>query len=200
MAGQKHTTDPTQLDLSFDPAEEWRPVVGYEGLYAVSNLGRVKNVRPPTTRPTRRADGTPSDIRGGRIRTLSPNQRGYHTLLLSKDGVTRHHAVHTLVLEAFVGPRPEGYMCNHLDCDGTNNTLSNLSWVTAQENMTYMVSLGRSLIGEKNCNARLTAPAVQDIRRMYGEGMSYEQIAAQAGADRRTIRDVVTRRTWKHIP
>jgi hypothetical protein len=200
MASRKHTATHEQLSLTFSAAEEWRDVPGYEGYYQVSNLGRVKNARPPTSRPSKRADGTPADIRGGRMLQLYRNKRGYLEVHLCKAGIPRFYTVHRLVLNAFIGPRPERYVCNHIDCDGTNNALSNLEWVTPQENLDHMVSLGRSLRGAKNHNTRLTATDVQDIRRLYAEGMSYEQLAERFGVNRRTTRDVVTYRSWKYLP
>ena len=104
--------------------EEWRPVVGYEGDYEVSSCGRVRSLDRLVQRPT-----SPFRARG---RTLKPVLvRGYPLVTL-RGG--RRHLVHVLMLEAFVGPRPEGMYGCHWDDVKTNNVLSNLRWDTPAAN------------------------------------------------------------------
>lgn len=100
------------------PDEIWRPVpiTGYGSLYEVSNLGRV-----------RRIGNTPL--------THDLNQKGYHTVRLCGVGERYRVTVHSLVLKAFKGPRPEGMVSRHLDDDKDNNTDSNLEWGTQSENV-----------------------------------------------------------------
>jgi hypothetical protein len=115
--------------------ERWLPVVGYEGLYEVSDQGRVQSL------DRRQVLGAHSRFVPGRI--LRPqvvydskgrNPRSQFTL--RKDGKSRTFRVHTLVLTAFVGPRPDGMLCRHWpDPDTSNNRLENLSWGTPAENM-----------------------------------------------------------------
>lgn len=114
-------------------AEEWRPVVGFEGHYEVSNLGRVRSLdRPiPVRRPGAVTHYRP--IRGRMIR-LCLDTRGYLVLGLSKDGVRITGIVHLLVLEAFVGPPPPGHECRHLNGVKTDARLVNLRWGTRSEN------------------------------------------------------------------
>lgn len=109
--------------------ESWAPVVGYEGFYEVSNLGRVRSVekRVRTARGTR--------LRPSVVRKLSANPRGYLTVNLSRgEAGSRTQHVHTLVLSAFVGPRPEGMEARHLDGNPANNSIANLAWGTHSEN------------------------------------------------------------------
>lgn len=114
------------------PTEEWRPVVGYEGLYEVSDLGRVKRV------------GAGQGTRPG-IRKLHANPRsGYLSVNLSKGNRQRTHRVHRLVLEAFVGPCPEGMESCHADDDRNNNRLENLRWGTHAENCEERRTNGRT--------------------------------------------------------
>lgn len=98
--------------------EEWRDVPGYEGLYRVSSQGQVYSAH-----------------RGGRRLRLSPRSKGYRAVVLSRGGVTRTRLVHQLVLEAFIGPRPEGFVTRHLDGNPANNALDNLRWGTYSENV-----------------------------------------------------------------
>jgi hypothetical protein len=103
-------------------AEEWRPVYGLDG-YEVSDLGRVRSLRG-------KAHSSP--------KILKPyvNGKGYHMLsLVECNGSHRNHFVHVLVLEAFVGPRPDNMQCRHFpDPTPTNNALVNLQWGTSLEN------------------------------------------------------------------
>ena len=111
--------------------EIWLPVVGYEGLYEVSNFGRIKSLPRNTTR--------------GGIMKLSTDKRGVKVVNLTKDGKQRVRLVHQLVLEAFVGPRPEGIAgedTRHLDGNPSNNHLSNLKWGSTLENVHDMIDHG----------------------------------------------------------
>ena len=111
--------------------EEWRPVVGYEQFYEVSNLGRVRSL-PRTV--TIRGGGT--SRRDGRIRKLTTHPRGHLIVSLRAPGQKMFCAkVHRLVLEAFVGPCPDGMECCHNNGDPADNRVENLRWGTHTENI-----------------------------------------------------------------
>lgn len=117
--------------------EEWRPVVGYEGLYEVSNRG---NVRSKTRTVKHRRYGLQRI--SGMPRKQSVNADGYPVLFLSKGGVRRHLSVHRLVAEAFCA-RPEGATeVRHIDGNPGNNHSSNLQWGTRGENMRDRITHG----------------------------------------------------------
>ena len=105
----------------------WKPVLGYENLYQVSDDGRI-NTRD------RRGEWVP--------KALNTDRGGYRRVTLSKGGKKRSRLVHHLVLEAFVGPRPEGYECRHLNGDPTDNRPKNLIWGTSSENKRDIVQHG----------------------------------------------------------
>ena len=107
--------------------ERWLPVVGYEGIYEVSDHGRVKSL----ARVIIASNGQRRPVRE-RILKAAPRPR--HHLNLHRDGICANRYVHHLVLEAFVGPRPEGMEACHWDDDPDNNNLSNLRWDTHSEN------------------------------------------------------------------
>lgn len=110
--------------------EEWRPVVGWEGLYEVSDLGRVRSVARIVTR----RGGRPYRVREC-IRKASVDARsGYAELPLCRDGEGKTHRVHVLVLEAFAGPRPDGNYGRHLNGNPSDNRLENLAWGTPTQN------------------------------------------------------------------
>ena len=102
--------------------EIWKPVVGFEGLYEVSNMGRVRN-------------------RMGRIMTLSFNRNGYHRVHLINNSREKFMLVHRLVSMAFI-PNPENKpFVNHLNGIKTDNKVENLEWCTSSENMQHAVKV-----------------------------------------------------------
>lgn len=125
-------------------AEVWRPVVGYEGWYEVSDLGRVRRVRYIDANPTRRR-------KDPRVLKLHFSKRhGYAQLCLSKDGLVAMKKPHKLVAEAFHGPCPQGLVTAHLDGDRRNNTPDNLAYVTQQENYWQSEAHGTRCVGERH--------------------------------------------------
>ena len=121
--------------------EIWKDVKGYEGLYQVSNLGRVRNGRT------------------GRIRKLTFDEDGYLqvTLYGKKINVTRK--VHRLVAEAFI-PNPDNLPCiNHKDEDKTNNRVENLEWCTVKYNNTYGDRIEK--YRKSNTNGKKSKPILQ---------------------------------------
>lgn len=106
--------------------ERWLPIPGYEGSYEVSDQGRVRSLD--------RVDRTGHRWQGRMIRLHPVSERGYLKATLYRDGKGSQRLVHRLVLEAFVGPCPEGMEACHGDGDTTNNELSNLRWGTSSEN------------------------------------------------------------------
>lgn len=111
--------------------ETWKPVVGYEGLYEVSDLGRVKKVARTITL----ADGT---IKKVDERILKPSDsNGYQIVGLYRNGVSKSNWVHRLVAQAFI-PNPNKLPeVNHKDEIKANNNLDNLEWVSHRDNSNY---------------------------------------------------------------
>src|SRR5687767_11715471 len=102
--------------------EEWRPVVGFEDTFHVSNHGRVKRVR---------------DARTDYYVKLMPrhvSSGGYYVMNLTRHNKHATRFVHVLVAAAFLGPKPSGQVVNHIDANRLNPHLSNLEYVTAREN------------------------------------------------------------------
>jgi len=112
--------------------EEWRPVVGYEGLYEVSTLGRVQSVDRWVVH--RLGETEYAHFYEGRTLAQGVARKGYRTVGLSRHGVKKLFRVHRIVLEAFVGRRPAQMECRHKNGDPSDNRLVNLCWDTSSEN------------------------------------------------------------------
>lgn len=99
--------------------EVWKDIEDYEGLYQVSNLGRVKRV-------------TTNSI----LKPLK-HQQGYLRVRLSKNNIAFTKTIHRLVAQAFI-PNPDNKPeVNHIDEDKTNNNINNLEWSTRKDNLNY---------------------------------------------------------------
>jgi len=125
--------------------EIWKPVRGYEELYEVSSEGRVRALGRETFYYMK---GTPTLRRvKPHIKKLTPNGRGYLTATVHKEGVSKRIAVHRLVAQAFI-PNPGAKdEVNHLDRNKLNNAVTNLEWVTRQQNIAHAVETGFHLNG-----------------------------------------------------
>lgn len=108
--------------------EIWKDIKDFEGMYQVSNLGRVRSVD--------RFDRT-GQLHKGVIIVLSDNGRGYKTVRMSKDSKPKKCYVHRLVATAFIENPDNKPEVHHIDGDKSNNKLENLQWVTTKENNSF---------------------------------------------------------------
>ena len=120
--------------------EEWRPVVGYEGRYEVSNLGRVRSV-DRQVKVRNQYGFTGSRVYPGKVLTPVHGRGDYLMLHLSKDNKATNFSVHRLVAFAFV-PNPDNKPhIDHIDGDRHNNLPENLRWCTCKENINNPITL-----------------------------------------------------------
>lgn len=114
--------------------EEWKDIKGYEGLYQISNFGRIKSLKKWNGNLYKETE---------RILKPQKNSRGYLRILLSFNN-KKYFFIHRLVAEHFIN-KPKGCnIVNHLDCNPLNNRVDNLEWTTIQGNIDYMKKLGRN--------------------------------------------------------
>ena len=153
------------------PVESWKPVVGFEALYSVSNIGRVRREMP--------AKGT----RPGFI--LKPNSNGYYLRVrLSSNGDCRKYwLVHCLVAAAFIGPKPHRFDVNHKDGNKLNNVVENLEYLTRGDNMRHAYDvLGRDRKpGERNPFCQFSDATIRSLRDRRAAGDSYSKLIKQFG-------------------
>lgn len=130
----------------------------------------------------------------------NPVGSGYLSVGLYADGrPEKTRLVHHLVLEAFVGPRPDGHEASHVNGDVLDNRLENLVWETKQENMDRKVAHGRIPRGEGHFNASLTEDLVRELRLLREAGASYAELGRRFGVSRYSVRQACVRKTWNHV-
>lgn len=127
--------------------EIWKPVVGYEGIYEVSNTGKVKSILRFVTSKV-------GKTRPYKEKILKPTfcNQGYGRVTLFEDGKRVRHKVHRLVALAFI-PNPENKPhVNHIDARTSNNSVYNLEWCTASENIKHAYKIGNACHKRSNHN------------------------------------------------
>lgn len=173
--------------------EEWRDVAGYEGLYQVSNFGNVKRV------------ALIPKYRYGCFLTPTPTHKGYIEVTFCKGHPVQQKSfrIHQLVMRTFGSAPPfDKAEVNHKNGCKTDNRIDNLEWMTTKENVNHSFKvLGRQpnhLRGEDHFH-KLTDEDVKIIRQMFADGNSISEITKYFAVARRTISDVIHRKTWTHI-
>jgi hypothetical protein len=131
---------------------------------------------------------------------LKPIRRasGYYSVNLHREGKKTARYIHHLVLETFVGPRPLGMICRHLDGDPSHNHARNLRWGTYAENEGDKLRHGTRARGSA-ARSKLREEQVLEIRRKRSEGVLVRHLAAHHGVSHQTIRAVVSGETWRHL-
>ena len=170
--------------------ELWLPVVGYEGLYEVSDQGRVKSLPRPRAQGGRLKE---------RILKQPTNASGYHQVSLWKDKKQTVRYVHRLVGEAFLGPLPCGLVTRHGPDGIDDNSVHNISYGTQTENSLDKTRDGTQLQGETHHQCRITAETVSTIRGLASTS-THQSIADRFGLSRQHVTDIVSRRRWAHLP
>lgn len=165
-----------------DLEENWRPVLGYEGLYEVSDLGSVRSL--DRTVPHKRF-GT--WFRAGKVLSWGVPRDGYPGVTLCDGKTKTRRMVHDLVLETFVGSRPVGMWGLHHDDDRMNNRVSNLRWGTPKENHADMDRNN----SRSNQYGRRVAEQEEEMRALYARGVSALSLSKVARMDRHTVAKIV---------
>ena len=162
--------------------EIWKPVVGYEGFYEVSNIGRVRSL----ARIVECSDGRKRKIKD---RTLkgSSYSGGYSGVTLHKDGCAKSVNIHRIVAEAFVPNPLEKEEVNHKDENPSNNHASNLEWVTHKENINYGTRTERA----RETTTKLQGKAVQQFSKDGKLVAEYESISIAYRATGAFISNIV---------
>lgn len=157
---------------------EWRFVLGNKN-YMVSNRGEVRNCKFDRPRKPQSANN------------------GYVRVGIHQNGLMQPHSVHRLVLDAFVGPAPEGMECMHLNGVRSDNRLENLRWGTRKENHSHKKIHGTYQIGEKNPHVKWDEKTVLMVRSSPENSI---RLSRRTGIPSATIRQIRLNKTWSHLP
>ena len=173
--------------------EIFKDIIGYEGKYQISNLGRVKglsrqvynNFDPYMTKE--------------RILKSCINNAGYYVLNLCLNGKVNMHLVHRLIAVNFI-PNPKNKPAiNHKNGIKTDNRLDNIEWSTYSDNNQHAYNTGLKKRGEHHVNSKLTEVQVCEIREKLKNGESNILIANFYNVGNCTISEIKHNKRWKHI-
>jgi len=175
--------------------ERWRPVVGWENFYEVSDWGRVRSLDRVVSQRSRWGREMQRRYQG---QILNPKTRryGHQEVILSGDGERAMKDVHQMVLESFVGPRPEGMEACHNNGRGQDNWLHNLRWDTHRSNVDDIDRHGHRPRGTDLPHAKLT---IDDVRHIRASSASGASLARSLGVSTSLVSLVRLGRIWRHV-
>lgn len=176
--------------------EIWKAVPGFEGIYEVSNLGRVRSLDRIVDVVGRWGTLERRRYKGRIIKPRVGATHNYLMVLLCVNGKKTGRTVHSLVLEAFVGPCPPGQEGRHRNCQSCDNRLSNLCYGTRRENRDDSRKEGTLALGERIAQHKLAEADIPAIRSAPGR---HEDIAAVYGVSRTQISRIKRRENWRHV-
>ena len=132
--------------------EVWKDVKGYEGLYQISNYGKLKSLERKYKKVDRRTNKEYLYIQKERILKKRIDKKGYIHYDLNKDGITKEYKAHRLVAQAFIPNIYNKKQINHKDMNKLNNNVENLEWCTNSENQlhSYKNNLNRKNFFKEN--------------------------------------------------
>ena len=157
--------------------EHWKAIAGYDGLYEVSDMGRVRS------------------LKYGKDRILKPfnNTCGYLRVYLCKDGQRKMLLVHRIVADTFIS-KPQGLdTVNHKDEDKTNNTVSNLEWMSRADNIRYSANKSVQMLDKKTGELLATFPSTNEAERVTG--INHSHISLCCNGKRKSAGGYV----WRYI-
>lgn len=181
------------LPLPDLPDEVWKSINGYETMFEVSNMGRVRGIQ----RTTKTTEYGPTICRA-RLLKGTPDRKGHIRICFGNGPSKKSFFVHRLVAEAFIGPRPRGLNVLHKNDIANDNRAENLYYGTQFQNMQDRERNGKTARGERCGCAKLTAEMVREIR-LLKPTTTYYALAARFGVSHTSIEQVVKGKTWTHV-
>lgn len=170
--------------------ETWKDIPNYEGLYQVSNFGRVKGLDRFVTGK----DGV-TQFKKGKILKNKMGTNNYHYVILYKNNKSKTFMNHSLTALLFISERPNNHEICHLDGDKLNNHVNNLRYDTRSENR-----IDEYRIGKKNPKGKLSIEQVLSIRKIgENSNMSSRQIAEKYNISSSQVRSILNRVSYKWL-
>lgn len=179
-------SDSTTLTTATTEREVWRDIDGYDGLYQVSNMGRVRSCKY------------------GKWKVLKPAtiNKGYFFVNLWRNGEGKHYLVHRLVAEAFIPNPDDKPQVNHINGVKNDNREVNLAWCTSSENRQHAYDAGLNKSGEDNITTKLLNADVEWIRehyKPYDPEFGACALARRFNVSHGTILNIVKGRTYARV-
>lgn len=169
--------------------EIWKDIEGYEGIYQVSNTGKVRSLDRKVWNYTKK----------GRILKMHNNGHGYYNVSLhSKEKNEKHVYIHILVAKAFI-PNPNNYeQVNHKDFNKLNNCVDNLEWVSRKQNVLHYRESAYCKKVEKQRNKKFVSLTMERVYKnkdkiisLYKDGLSIKEVAKEVSAGKDFVSDVL---------
>lgn len=173
--------------------EQWKDVVGYEGLYMVSDLGRVKSLERVSKHNYGGFRKVPEKI-------LSQGKKRYCNVVFSVEANRKTFLVHRLVGNAFI-PNPENKpTINHKKGNRKDNRKTSLEWNTIKENANHSYDIGLSKThSEKHHSAKLKNSDIPNIIEKCKNGLTQREVSKLYNVSESTISVIMTKRKWNRI-
>lgn len=180
--------------------EIWKDISEYEGLYEVSNKGRIRRIHSPCNKHKEKL-----------YVILKPiiSKEGYYRISLSRNNTRKNYSVHRLVAMAFIENPGDKPFINHIDGVKTNNSIENLEWCTPAENNRHAYTNGLNkyhpehlplMCGEDNPKHILTKKDVVEIRALLKSGKyTQHEIGQMYGVSNYAICDIKRGKSWKEV-
>lgn len=173
--------------------EIWKPIVGYEGLYEISSLGRVKslhNLQRKRTNERVKIKPRPKE----KILKPTVSTHGYIMYHLTKNNSIFNASGHRIIAQAFIPNPLNKPQVNHIDNNRLNNNISNLEWVTALENTHHCIKQKRNMFGEKHYLSKLTNSIIFSIRKSKEKNVTLSKLY---GVHQSNISRIKSGEYWK---
>ena len=161
--------------------EIFKDIKEFEGLYQISNLGNVLNVKT------------------NKILSKRKYGCGYYGYALFKNKKRKEYKEHRLVAENFINNEFNLKLVNHINGIKTDNRVENLEWVTSHENHIHAMNLGLKAKGEGHGCSKLKMEDVYKIKTMLKEGVPQRKISKLFNVGQSAITDINLGKTWKHL-
>lgn len=168
--------------------EHWKPVVGFEGYYEISNVGSVCRVKPYRN--------VKAYARVTQWQWKGNGNRPY--VVLSKNGEHKTLKVHKIMVDSFLGGTPEGFTVHHEDDRYTNNRISNFRFLSAIDNWRDAYLSGLMTHGSKHKNAKLTEAKARELLALNGK-ISLKQASKKFGISTTAVSYLWKGRNWAHL-